>query len=141
MLALATLIASSGCDTSIDHIDLSGPFHLPGEPPVISSVQWTHESDCDPSDYYITVTVVIVATDPDTDPSDLSYIGFVGRCGFAGPGGAVTQGAFKSATGVITCVPIFGGVYEGIAQVFDGDGHSDEVKFSFSRCQDGEKRP
>ena len=137
-LVLAVLIGSSGCTTDAGFIDLSGPFPLPGEPPVISSVQWAFASDCDPSDNYITVTIAIAATDPDTDPGDLWYVGFVGRCGFPGPGGAITQGGFDTATGVVTCAPVFGGIYEGIAQVFDGDGHSHEVHFSFSRCQDGE---
>jgi len=138
MLAITLVISSSGC-TDIGPLDLSGPFPLPGEPPVISSVQWAFTSDCDPADNYITVTIAITATDPDTDPGDLSYVGCAGRCGVPGPGGAVTQSCIKTATGVITCAPVFGGMYSGTAQVFDGDGHHDTVTFSFSRCQNGQK--
>ncbi len=140
--ALALAIAGVGCSDGLEIAvgAVWGPYDVPGDPPVISSVQWTHVLPCNPSDTYHKVTISVVATDPDTPASDLSYVIFVGRCGKAGPGGAVKEATLVAATGEVTCAPATGPtyVYEGTAEVRDREGHSDIVHFSFSRCQDGE---
>lgn len=131
VLVLVAAIVGAGCELDLGS-PLSGEGSSPlspwqGESPVISSVKWTHMTSCSTGVSSV-VHIRTVATDPDGDPSDLVYIGSVGRC----------TNIINSASCTIKCRNDFYD-YSGTVTVTDPEGYSDTAQFSFSRCQDGEK--
>ncbi|MFQ5511486.1 MAG: hypothetical protein ACE5EO_06510 [Candidatus Krumholzibacteriia bacterium] len=98
-----------------------------GQPPKITMVTWTQDPGCTPSTSS-GVTVVITATDADTDAGSLGYSGSVSSCGL-----------ITGQSTVVTCPQV--ALYRGTATVRDPEGNSDTVSFSFGPCQDGQFTP
>jgi hypothetical protein len=100
-----------------------------GAAPVITMVEWSTEGGCvqgTASDY----TVVVTATDADSDPMDLVYDGSVTNC----------TGNIDDATSVISCPN--NAPYAGMVVVSDGDGNdSDPVNFTIRICETSSVTP
>lgn len=94
-----------------------------GAAPVITMVEWSTGSGCEQftaSDY----TVIVRATDADSDQADLVYAGSVDNCN---PG-------IDAMTSVISCPN--NAPYAGSVVVSDGDGNdSAPVNFSIGVCE------
>jgi hypothetical protein len=94
-----------------------------GAAPVIAMVEWSTGGDCmqfTDSDY----TVIVTATDADSDPMDLVYAGSVDNCN---PG-------IDAMTSVISCPN--NAPYAGMVVVSDGDGNDSEpFNFSIGVCE------
>jgi hypothetical protein len=97
-------------------------------PPVINSVSWTHAAGCmmnTTSD----VEIVIEATDPDNDESELTFSGMVIGC----------TGMIEGATSTIMCPQL--STYTGDVAVEDPDGNSDDIEIMIEVCVDGSAMP
>jgi hypothetical protein len=109
-LVLGGALALSGCGNDGD-----------SNAPVITMVEWSTPSGCvqgTASDY----TVVVTATDADSDPMDLVYDGSVTGC----------TGDLDGVTSTITCPNA--ALYGGNVVVSDGDGN-DSVEFTIDVCE------
>ena len=95
-----------------------------GAAPVITMVAWSTPSGCMDfmdSDY----TVIVTATDADSDQMDLVYNGSVENC----------TGAIDDATSVISCPN--NAPYDGMVVVSDVDGNdSAQVDFTIDQCDE-----
>jgi hypothetical protein len=129
LFLLAAAAVVSACDTGINRTSLQGPYDLPGESPVISSVQWQFTSDCDPSAGG-TLAVFVVVTDPDTPADSLTYLGAVNRCG----GITAARNTLNCARPLLPDLTYFGSVW-----VRDPEGNSDSMDFTISPCVDGQE--
>jgi hypothetical protein len=100
-----------------------------GAAPVITMVAWSTGPDCGqgtPSDY----TVVVTATDADSDAMDLVYAGSVTAC----------TPDIDQATSVISCPN--NAPYAGSVVVSDGDGNdSAPVAFTIGVCETSSVTP
>lgn len=100
-----------------------------GAAPVITMVEWAPVGDCargTASDF----TVTVRATDADSDPTDLVYIGSVTNCN---PG-------IDAMTSVISCPNNF--PYGGMVVVSDDDGNdSAQVDFTIDVCETSSVTP
>ena len=100
-----------------------------GEAPVITMVEWSTGNDCaqgTASDY----TVIVTATDADSDAMDLVYNGSVMFC----------TGDIDDETSVINCPN--NAPYAGSVVVSDGDGNnSAPVEFTIGVCETSSVTP
>lgn len=100
-----------------------------GAAPVITMVEWSTGGGCvqgTASEY----TVVVTATDADSDPMDLVYAGSVTNC----------TGNIDDATSVISCPN--NAPYGGSVVVSDGDGNdSAPVNFTIGVCETSSVTP
>lgn len=100
-----------------------------GEAPVITRVEWSTGGDCAQgaaSDY----TVIVTATDADSDQMDLVYNGSVQVC----------TGDIDAMTSTINCPN--NAPYAGMVVVSDGDGNnSAQVDFTIGVCESSSLEP
>lgn len=96
-----------------------------GDPPMITSVQWSQVPNCQGgvrSDVTITVTV----TDSDTNPGELVFTGSVSGC----------TSTINASQVVVSCPQI--ALYNGSVTVKDPENNSDSMNFSFGVCENGQ---
>jgi len=100
-----------------------------GAAPVITKVDWSTPSGCvDGMDS--NYTVIVTATDADSDETDLEYTGSVQNCN---PG-------IDAMTTVISCPN--NAPYAGMVVVSDGDGNDSEpLNFSIGVCDESGSAP
>jgi hypothetical protein len=118
-LAAVAAVVLPGCSSD----DSTGPPD--SQPPVITSVAWTHSAACVAgtlSDVTITTTV----TDADTDAADLTFSGSVANC----------TGSINSANVTVACPQT--APYASTVTVQDPQGNSDEQTFTIGICEDGQ---
>ena len=124
-LVLGGALALGGCDSDEGSNGTGGSGGMGGgAAPVITLVEWSTPAGCIDfmdSNY----TVVVTATDADSDQMDLDYAGSVTNC----------TGAIDDATSVISCPN--NAPYGGMVVVSDGDGNeSAQVDFTIDQCDE-----
>ncbi len=149
-LVLGGALALSGCDSDEGSNGSGGSGGMPGtggtagssgaggggaggmgggEAPVITMVEWSTGGGCvqfTASDY----TVIVTATDADSDAMDLVYAGSVSNC----------TGDIDQMTSVINCPN--NAPYGGMVVVSDGDGNNSEpVDFQIGVCETSSVTP
>ena len=124
-LALLSVVVllSPACSDDDDGPVGGGPG-MTGQPPVISMVTWTQAPGCAPG-VRSNVTIVTVATDPDTAAANLTYSGAVSSCG-----------PIASDSVVVSCPQR--SPYAGTVTVTDTEGNSATANFSVVPCQNGQ---
>jgi len=132
-LVLGGALALSGCgddDVSNGSGGSGGMGGMGGgAAPVITKVDWSTPSGCvDGMDS--NYTVIVTATDADSDETDLEYTGSVQNCN---PG-------IDAMTTVISCPN--NAPYAGMVVVSDGDGNDSEpLNFSIGVCDESGSAP
>jgi hypothetical protein len=118
LLVLTVVAAAAACGGDDD--GSSGG----GEAPEISMIAWTQATGC-VGGTASAVTVVVTATDADTEAANLTYSGSVTSC----------TGMITAATSMVTCPQL--STYMGTIRVADPEGNMDSLQISIMPCANG----